>query len=198
MDISIDGKITNIWSEVGRKAKNLVIVPHGDETYPCISFCDILCGYIRRTVKTIRAKEIEKYFKNVVGIDFVKADFVGESDDLVPRYPYSLNPENFYPHPTIFIESSEILSEKEDKSTRKAIIEDSELFKLCLSYAEETNGCVTFFDISKHQKILRSGDIIICLDDKSFSRMNKIKELNRIIDFKVLNLDDAYDLLLSN
>jgi hypothetical protein len=146
----IDGKITNIWSEVGRIAENLVIVPHGDETYPCISICDIMCEYIRRMVKEIKAKEIEDYFRRDPGIDIVKADYVGDTDVLVPRYPHSINPQNFYPHPILFIECSKIGYDNEDKNLRKRIIEDSLLYKRCLDFAEKHNGCVTFFDVKLH------------------------------------------------
>ena len=54
----ITGKITKAWQFVGKKADVVNIVPYGDLTYPCISLCDLICGYIRNTVHHIDAMEI--------------------------------------------------------------------------------------------------------------------------------------------
>jgi len=162
---------------------------------PAISICDIMCEYIRRMVKEIKAKEIEDYFRRDPGIDIVKADYVGDTDVLVPRYPHSINPQNFYPHPILFIECSKIGYDNEDKNLRKRIIEDSLLYKRCLDFAEKHNGCVTFFDVKLHQSILKRGDIIICLDQESYNRTNIIRDLNRTVGFRVLNLDEIYEML---
>ena len=52
--------------------------------------------------------------------------------------------------------------------------EDTEFFKLALQYAEEHGGCVTLPDVVNHQKIMREGDIVICVDDISYDEMKNI------------------------
>ena len=162
--------------EVGTNAEVLQLVPHGDETYPSISFCDL--EYIRREVHKIRAKEIKEHFRTYFPSKDVSADFVDDAEHLTPKYPYSINPQNHYPHPIVFIESSQIWSEKEEKSVRKAIIEDSQVFRLCLEYAERNSGCVTFLDVINHQRIFKEGDIILCMDDATFQRAERLLKLN--------------------
>jgi len=190
----VDGYITNVWSEIGRKAENVVIVPHGDETYPCISICDLMCEYIRRMVHRVRAKEIKEYFKKELKLNDGEADFIADLNLLIPKYPYSINPQNFYPHPILFIECTEIGYEV-DKNKRKAIIEDSSFYRQCLEFAERMCGCVTFFDVTKHQSVLTGKDLIICLDEQAYNRVLKILQLNKTVGFKVLNLNEAYEIL---
>ena len=189
----IDGKISLVWSEVGRQAEKLFIVPHGDETYPGISLCDLICEYVRRMVKEIRAKEIENFFKRELGIDYLKADFVSDLNLLAPKYPHSINPYNFYPHPIIFIYYSDI-GFKQDS---KRIIEDSGLFKEVLEVAENIGGCATFFDPVNHQPILKDGDIIICLDEESQNKAKVLQKLNKLEDLKILSPDEFWDLVPS-
>ena len=191
---NIDGKITPVWREVGTNAQILYLVPHGDETYPCISLCDLLCEYIRREVHLIRKKEIEDYFKDNFPSIEMSVDSVGDPlvENFTPKYPYSINPQNHYPHPVIFIESSEVWFEKEDKNIRKAIIEDSQIFRLSLDYAEKHGGCVTFLDVMNHQRIFEKGDIILCLDEKAYERSERLVRLNKTKGIELIKVEDVY------
>ena len=148
-----------------------------------------MCEYIRRMVREIRAREIENHFKKELGIDFIKADFIGDPELLKPKYPHSINPHNFYPHPTILIDYSQIGFENKDKR----VIENSLLFRKLLEVAENIGGCVTFFDVVTHQLILKEGDIIVCLDEQSLNKAKTIQKLNKLVNLRVLSIDEVWD-----
>jgi len=75
----IQGKITKAWKFVGKNADTVNIVPHGDQTYPCISLCDLICGYIGKTVGHIDAKGILNQLKDETPA-YVDSEFIGDNE----------------------------------------------------------------------------------------------------------------------
>ena len=100
----ITGKITKAWQFVGKKADVVNIVPYGDLTYPCISLCDLICGYIRNTVHHIDAMEILIQLKDKTPA-YVDSEFIGDDDTeyFNIKYPHSLKIELHLPPPLFLI-----------------------------------------------------------------------------------------------
>lgn len=191
---NIDGKITKIWSFIGTFSNHLHLVPYGDQTYPSIAFCDTLCEHIRREVFPIRANEIFSYFKENYPSVEVRADFVGdkEAEELRPKYPYTITPQNHYPHPIIFIANSGVNT---PARLNKVIIEESPMFNFFLNYAGEHEGCVTFLDIVNHQRIFRGNDIIVCIDDETKEEIDDVLRLDVSSGVKSFTLEEGYSYL---
>ena len=61
---NVSGKINKVWKTIGKTAEILYLVPHGDQTHPCISLCDLLCTYIKREIYPQKAKEIYEHLKS--------------------------------------------------------------------------------------------------------------------------------------
>jgi len=183
----IQGKITKLWKFVGKKANTVTIVPHGDQTYPCISICDLICGYIKREVYPIKAKGIYEQLKNKTSA-YIDSEFIGDRyiDHLTPEFPYSLRVEQHLPHPLILIKGTDIESE---------IVKGTDFFKKLLRYVEPLGGAVTFVDLINHHRALQSGDLVVCLDENGYKEMLLIEILNPVRKIKVLNIKDTYELL---
>ena len=187
---SIQGKITKAWKYVGKSSSMVSVIPHGDETHPCLSTADLICGYLSGKVYPPHKQEIYKVLRDVTPA-YVKTEFINETseDHLVPEYTYSLNPETFFPHPIILVKKSN------SSSIKNKILQETMLYKRLLRYAERNGGCVTMEDLDNHHRILGNGDLIVCIDDDAFNQMRQIEQLNRGRGFKVISLDNTYQLL---
>ena len=164
---NIQGKITKAWKYVGMSSIKLSVIPHGDQTHPCISSADLICGYITSEIFPLYKANIFEALKDITSA-YVKTESIGDSfaDHLVPDYRYGLNVETLFPHPIIFVKSNQL---------NKKSIQETELFKSLLMYAEECGGCVIFEDMDNHHRILRDGNFIVCTDKKAFDEMNIIQ-----------------------
>ncbi|KAF5416722.1 MAG: hypothetical protein C5S48_02085 [Candidatus Methanogaster sp.] len=184
----IQGKITKAWEYVGKKSSKVSIIPHGDQTHPCLSTADLVCGYAEIEIFPPYQREIYAALKDITTAR-VKTEFISDAfeDHLVPKYKYSLKPETLFPHPVILVKSTQ--------SENKKILPETAIFKKLLRYAEKRGGCVAMENLNDHHRILKDEDIIVCIDDAAFKEMHQIQQLNRGRDFKVLNLDDTYQLL---
>ena len=184
----ITGKITKAWQFVGKKADVINIVPYGDLTYPCISLCDIICGYIRNTVHHIDEKEIYRQLKDVTHA-YVTTEFIGDDDIeyFNIKYPHSLKTELHLPHPLFLIRKSKDIDSK--------IVRDADFFQLLLRHVEKKGGAVCFEDFLNQQPILKKGDCIICLDSKEQERMRYAEILNPSKEIKVLNIEETYKVI---
>ena len=186
----IQGRITKAWKHVGKSAKEVYILPFGDQTSPAISLCDLLCGYIRHTVHRITATGIYEQLKNKTPA-YVDTEFIGDEyiDHISPSHTHSLKTELHYPHPLLLIKTSPELD--------RTIIQDSDLFIDLLSLANELNGAVSFEDLKNHHKILKKGDVFICMDNEGFQEMKMVEALNPSRKVEVMNIDMFYDFLES-
>lgn len=184
---NIQGKITKAWKYVGMSSSKLSVIPHGDQTHPCLSAADLIGGYISSEIFPSYKTNIYETLKDITSA-YVKTEFIGDTfkDHLVPDYRYGLNVETLFPHPIILIKSNQLNNKN---------IQETELFKLLLMYAEKQGGCVIFEDMDNHHRILKDGDLIVCTDDDAFSEISKIKALDRRRGYDVLDLDMAYELL---
>lgn len=186
----ITGKITKAWKYVGKSSSMVSVIPHGDETHPCLSTADLICGYVSSSVYPPHKQEIYEALRDVTPA-YVATEFINESHEehLVPEYTYSLNPETVFPHPIILIKKSN------SSSIKNKILQETMLYKQLLRYAEKNGGCVIMEDLDNHHRILGEGDLIVCIDNGAFEQIEQIEQLNRGRGFKILNLDDTYQLL---
>ncbi|MBN1763369.1 MAG: hypothetical protein JW878_09915 [Methanomicrobia archaeon] len=184
----ISGKITKAWKFIGKKAEKINIVPYGDLTYPCISLCDLICGYLGKTVHHFDAKEIFEQLKDRTPA-FVKTEFVGDAEIeyLASDYPHSLKTERHFPHPLILIHKSKEVDNK--------IIRETDFFQSLLNFAGKEGGSVSFEDLVNQQIALQKGDCIICLDEEGYSKMKFVERLNPSREIKVLSVEEAYKLM---
>jgi hypothetical protein len=184
----IQGKITKAWNFVGKTADIVNVVPHGDQTHPCISLCDLICGYIKNTVYHIDANEILNQLKDKTPA-YVYSEFVGDNEIeyLRTEYPHSLKVERNFPHPVFIIHKSESIDNK--------IVKDTDFFQLLLRFAELRGGAVSFEDLVNQQSALQKGDYLICLDNKGYEKMKYVEILNPYREIKVLNVEETYKLM---
>lgn len=184
----IQGKITKTWKFIGKKADIVNIVPHGDQTHPCISLCDLICGYIKNTVHHIDAKEIYHQLKDNTPA-YIDSEFIGddEIDSLNTEFPHSLKVELHFPHPLFIIHKSESVDNK--------VVSDTDFFQLLLNFAELNGGAVSFEDIVNQHTSLNKNDCIICLDEGGYKKMKFIEMLNPYREIKVLNIEEIYKLM---
>jgi len=184
----IQGKITKAWSFIGKNAKKVYVVPHGDQTYPCLSLCDFICSYIRANVSHIDAKEIYELLKNKTSA-YVNSEFIGDSeiDYLSPKYQHSLTTEQHLPHPLFLIHKS--------KDIDNAVVKNTDFFHILLNYAQTLGGAVSFENLINQQIALQEGDCIICLDPEGYQKMRFAEILNPSRKIKVLSVEDAYKLI---
>jgi hypothetical protein len=184
----ISGKITKAWKFVGKKAEKINIVPYGDLTYPCISLCDLICGYLGKTVNHIDAKEILDQLKDKTPA-FVDSEFIGDSDIkyLATDYPHSLKTEQHFPHPLFLIHKS--------KDIDNEIVRETDFFQLLISFAEREGGAVSFEDLVNQQIALQRGDCLICLDPEGYSKMKFVERLNPSREIRVLNVEETYKVI---
>lgn len=184
----IQGKITKAWKFVGKTADIVNVVPHGDQTHPCISLCDLICGYIKNTVYHIDANEILTQLKDKTPA-YVESEFVGDNEIeyLRTEYPHSLKVERNFPHPVFLIHKSESIDNK--------IVKDTDFFQLLLSFAELRGGAVSFEDLVNQQSALQKGDYLICLNSKEYEKMKYVEILNPYREIKVLNVEETYKLM---
>ena len=140
----ITGKITKAWEYVGKRADKVHIVPHGDQTYPCIALCDLICGYIGRTVHRITDSEILNQIKDKTPA-YVRSEFIGDDyiEYLRSGYPYKIKIEQHYPHPLFIVHTPKGI----DSNT----VEAQEFFPLLLRFAER-NGGVYLLVMLLHRK----------------------------------------------
>lgn len=185
---SIQGKITKAWKYVGKSSSIVSVIPHGDETHPCLSTADLICGYVSSAIFPSYKQNIYENLKDITPA-YVRTESIDDAfeDHLIPEYKYSLKPETLYPHPIVLVKSNELKP--------KSILPETEVFKKLLQYAEKCGGCVVIADLDNHHRILNDGDIIACMDDAAFKEMYQIQQLNRGRDFKVLDLDNTHQLL---
>lgn len=185
----ISGMSTKAWKYVGNSSNKVSIIPHGDETHPCLSTADLICGYVSSKVCPPYKQEVDDVLKDVTAC--VETEFINESfeDHLVPKYHHNINPGPLFPHPIILVNKGSM------SSINSSTFQETALFKQLLRYAEKNGGCVIMEDLDNHHRILREGDLIVCVDNDAFEKMHQIEQLNRGRGFKVLNLDDTYHLL---
>ena len=88
-----------IWDE--EHAKNIYIVPHGDQTHYCISFCDILCTYINLNLRDIKYEDIKELLKKNLQDKKISSEYISDRwlNFIVPQYPHSIKPSTHYLHP---------------------------------------------------------------------------------------------------
>lgn len=184
----ISGRITKAWKFIGKRAEKINIVPYGDLTYPCISLCDLICGYLGKTVNHIDAKEIFEQLKAKTSA-FVKSEFIGDTDIeyLASEYPHSLKTERHFPHPLILIHKSKDIDNK--------IVRETDFFQSLLNFAGKEGGSVSFEDLVNQQVALQKGDCLICLDEEGYSKMKFVERLNPSREIKVLSVEEAYKLM---
>lgn len=101
----ISGKITKAWKHIGDNTKNLFVVPHGDQTHYCLSFCDILCTYIHLNLREIKYDKIKELFTPFIDNKNIFSEYVSDKllDFIVPQFPHSIKPSTHYLHPLYLI-----------------------------------------------------------------------------------------------
>ena len=180
----INGKITKAWKHIGDKAKNIYIIPHGDQTHYCLSFCDILCTYINLNLRDIRFEEITEILKKLINKEKIMSEFVSDKllEFIVPQYPHSIKPSNHYLHPLyllINVKSQEM----------KQIIKDSELFDMAHQIAEINGGSSFNCDLKEDIFTLQNGDNVICLDKDGECQIREILKFYPNKKIKTYNID---------
>ena len=169
----ISGKITKAWKFIGENAKNIYIVPHGDQTHYCISFCDILCTYINLNLRDIKYEDIKKLLEKNLKETKISTEYISDRwlTNIVPQYPHSIKPSTHYLHPLFLLYSNK-------KKEIKQIISESEVFDSAHRLAEENGGSAFYCDLKDDINVLQNGDSIICLDDNSYSSIEEIMAYN--------------------
>lgn len=178
----INGKITKAWKHIGQSADTIYIVPQGDETHPCLSFCDIVCTYLNFNLRTITYSEIEKLLHSTAPKEKINTEFISDAllEFIVPQAPHSIKTSTHYLHPLYLMITKE--------SELKHIIKESEISDMIHRLAEAKGGSSFYCDLKGEDfNILKNGDSIICLDSESY---NKVETIMKFSPTKQISLYD--------
>lgn len=187
----VTGFMTKAWSEVARKAsKGLYIVPHGDETHPCISTCDLTIMAIKHKVYPLTAESIEDFLSARVSEKTrVYSDFVSDGmiDWIRAKYSHSIKPQKYYLHPLYLIDRGEDLNER--------VIRQTDVYSLAHETAERHGGSSFNIKVEDELAILQPGDVVICLTDESYKKMNILSKLNPRRGIEVFSVEEFLEKL---
>ena len=182
---NVDGKICKAWCKIGDTANKLYLVPYGDETYPTISSCDILCSYVRDLIESGKdMTTVEQTLKDIgENIRVYKFNVCSNDEFLKPIGRYTIHPQNHYPHPITFLLGNAIFTDTVNEG--KKIIENTNLFRELLYESEQNFGCTTFIDLVNHIGIISDSDKVVCLDKTAYITAVHIKMLNKLNKLKI-------------
>ncbi len=180
----VTGYMTKAWLEVAERAKKgLYVVPHGDLTHPCLSICDLAITAIKHQVYPLSADKVEGFLVDRVSKGTtVNSDFISDGlvDLIRAKYPHHIKPEKYYLHPLYLLDRGEDLDER--------LISETDVYALAHEQAEKYGGSSFNIKAEDFLRILQPGDIVICLTDKSHSRMKVLSELNPRRELKALSV----------
>ncbi len=183
----VQGKITKAWSYVGHEF-DLRIIPHGDQTYPEISTCDLISNFLSKVLPR------NEPFREYAGISiaslkdrtsaFVDAEIVDKAFkvDFVPAFPYELRQEQHFLHPVFFLydelyeDTDAVMNSDFGAAVRKA--------------AFSNEGSVCNLSLRRHGAALRSGDQVIHTEGSDPRRVMELKHLHFTKDVDVLSSKD--------
>ncbi|MFQ5910666.1 MAG: hypothetical protein ACE5IJ_08125 [Thermoplasmata archaeon] len=182
----VTGHMTQAWFDVARKAKNgLFVVPHGDETHPCISTCDLVVMAIKGQVYPLKFDSLNEFLSARVrdGVE-VHSDFV--TDNLIEliraKFNHAIKPEKYYLHPLYLIDRGKDVSER--------IIRNTDVYALAHEEAEKNGGSCFNVKIEDQLAVLQSGDVVICLTDESVEKMRAFGRLNPRRRIGIYSIED--------
>lgn len=180
-----DGKESLLWQEIGKKSNKLKVVPKGDRIYPLLSLADLTMEYIKQEVDDWSDSEIFNHLTEVAPGDaaYVKSHSLDAESELEKIAPVSKKPADtqlHYPHPVIFIDSG---------SSGQKDIKSLDVYDILCEYVYEQEGCLKFIDERADRDYMRSGDVIVCADDKDKKKYEKYNKLNdqKAIEVKSIN-----------
>ncbi len=181
----ITGFITRAWLELARSAtEGVYIVPHGDETHPCLSLCDLAILGIKQNVYPLREESALAYLSSVVhDSTTVHSNFItdGLIDLMRARYPYDIKPHKYYLHPLFIIDRG--------KEFPEAIVRNSDIYGIAHDLAETVGGSSFFIKAEDQWRILREGDVIVCLSTESYERMLQLGRLNPVRNIGIFDVE---------
>lgn len=183
---SFRSKETIAWKELSKNS-NIVIVPHGDDVNPLISFADVVVSMT--DVKLYRAEPQNRTLNlcNLKtaweGVFDVHSSIIGEkllnkvkwvNEDLVDFKEYVLKPTVFFmsDDPKVDEINKEILSETvrepiaKNKSKSKRLMELQPV-RETVEYATLHGYSFQFFDPYTDSKNVCNGDVIVYMGDRS-------------------------------
>lgn len=141
-----------------------VLVPQGDRVNYIINAADILCRYIDEQAE-LQGVNLNQDLPRRIGLSSknVRTHALYEKwlHFIKPIKRTDISPHHKVPHPVFYLFSkSEAFGDRS-----RAALEDSHLFRVALSKALETGGCVKFFE-ERDQKNIRAEDLLIVHNDQ--------------------------------
>lgn len=186
----INGKITQAWADIGKKAEKIYIVPYGDWTHPAISFCDLLSYYVKRNVNKVNQQEMQELLiKKTIDKEKIYTSFVSDHliDRIKPKYPHSIKPYIHYLHPLFLI-----YSKQRKRQIPSEIFDESELFNISHQLAELHGGSSFYMDLKNDFPILRKGDVLICTDKEGLEEAEQLLAFYPSKGFKIMDVEEFF------
>jgi hypothetical protein len=184
---NVSGHITDCWNTVGNEF-DLRLVPNGDVTYPSVSTADIIASSLRGSFPSNGS--LNEYQNRAHGWlmnsrhesePYVRTSSVNEecSDQIVPRYPYTIHSELHYPHPVVFVHDVGL------EGSSKDVLQSTRLYNQAAQYAHRNDGCIVNLEVSQWPFTVESGDILLHTSPNPDEKVEHLCRLTPDLDVEV-------------
>ena len=195
----ISGKITKAWKDVGNHFEKIEIIPKGDETYPELSWVDLVSNYIARTLpysSTFENEEEGINFEPIPIYDYTNEhdiyssyEFVNSDHDdmIVPDFTHPIKGQIFYPHPIFYIVYG--------SSIKKDFITQTNFYERLKEVAFENGGCVKFIGLSRDIGNICDGDVMVTVNASSdqLEELETISKMNWNKEIEIVEYDEIIE-----